>query len=132
MVESVRRAAGAYGRQGGVARGGGGGRSFALPPSASPEGAAPAAAIGAASGLLALQAAAEDAARDKAAERRGRDILDELAALQRDMLAGGASPARLRRLAALAEGEGGADPALREIVAAISLRARVQAELAAR
>jgi hypothetical protein len=37
---------------------------------------------------------------------------------------------RLRRLAALAEGEAGSDPELREILEALSLRARVQAELA--
>jgi hypothetical protein len=85
-----------------------------------------------ASGLLALQAAGDDASRDDAARRRGTALVEELAALQRDMLAGALSTTRLARLSLLAEGEAGADPALREIVEAISLRARVQAALAGR
>ncbi len=128
MIDGVRRAGAAYGRRGG--RGAAPGGAFALPQATSEAGTV--SATGAAGGLLALQAAAEDAARDSAARRRGHDILDELAALQRDLLAPSqADPAaRLGRLAALAEGDAGADPGLREIVQALALRARVQAELA--
>lgn len=132
MMDGVRRAAGAaYGRPAARAATARGGATFSLPRAEAEETGA-VAATGAAGGLLVLQAAAEDAARDAAARRRGRDILDELGALQRDLLAPGqgAAEGRLRRLAALAEGDAGADPGLREIVQALSLRARVQAELA--
>ena len=83
-------------------------------------------------GLLALQEEADGSAdralRDGAARRRGRDLLGELAALQRDLLAGGPDPDRLARLATLAESvPDAADPRLRDAVAAIVLRARVEA-----
>jgi hypothetical protein len=85
-------------------------------------------------GLLALQEEAEGGAvrdrarRDGAARRRGRDLLGELAALQRDLLAGGPDPAQLTRLATLAESAPeAADPRLRDVVAAIVLRARIEA-----
>jgi hypothetical protein len=80
-------------------------------------------------GLLALQEEAGGGdVRDRAARRRGRDLLGELAALQRDLLAGAPGADRLERLAAMAESlPEAADPRLRDAVAAIALRARVEA-----
>jgi len=128
MVDGVRRAGAAYG-PGAAARGARGRAGFGLPAEAAGE----AAAAGAVSGpnLLALQPGLDDAARDAAAGRRGGALLDELRHLQREMLDGRFTPARLARLALLAEGEAGADPGLREVVEALSLRARVQAALIA-
>ncbi|BDG73033.1 flagellar assembly protein FliX [Roseomonas fluvialis] len=77
-------------------------------------------------GLLALQETAPAAERDARARRRADAMLDELSALQRDLLRGRADPARLRRLADLTQGETAADPALAEAVAAISLRVRIE------
>ena len=78
-------------------------------------------------GLLALQSGQDDAERDAAARRRGDKLLADLAGLQMAMLGGTADPARLHRLAALADGgEAGADPALREVLQAIALRAQVE------
>lgn len=64
--------------------------------------------------------------RDAAARRRGQALLSELAGLQASMLRGGVPESALRRLAALAEGEAGDDPGLREILDGLSLRARVE------
>ncbi|MDO9711148.1 flagellar assembly protein FliX [Paracraurococcus lichenis] len=90
-------------------------------------GAAPAAAAGPVGlGLLAVQEAGERAARDRAARARADSILQELRGLQRDLLSGGGDRGRLERLAALEEGEEGADPNLREAVQAVVLRARVE------
>jgi len=86
------------------------------------EGPAAASAIG----LLALQESAPAAERDARARRRGEAMLEELAALQRDLLAGRADAARLHRLAGLAAGEAAADPALRAAVDAIALRVRIE------
>ena len=78
-------------------------------------------------GLLSLQESGADAGRDAAARRRAGDILDELQGLQCDLLAGGAGdPDRLARLAALDSGEDGSDPALRALVQAVVLRARIE------
>ena len=78
-------------------------------------------------GLLSLQESGAGAGRDAAARRRAGDILDELQALQCDLLAGGAGdPDRLARLAALDAGEEAADPALREVVQAVVLRAKIE------
>lgn len=78
-------------------------------------------------GLLAVQTAQGDAERDAAARRRAETLLEDLAALQAEMLGGAADPARLQRLASLAQrGDSGADPALREVVAHIVLRAQVE------
>jgi Class II flagellar assembly regulator len=73
-----------------------------------------------------LQEQGAESERDAGARRRGGAMLDELRALQADLLRGAADPARLARLARLAEGETGADPGLREAVAGIALRARVE------
>ena len=86
----------------------------------------PAAAPVGVAGLHALQGGMSAAERDDAAARRGRALLAELDGLQRSLLAGRVAESALRRLAALAEGEAGADPALREAVEALSLRARVE------
>lgn len=76
-------------------------------------------------GLLALQEAGSEAGRDEAAERRATDILEELNALQCDLLKGvRGDPARLRDL--LESGEEGSDPALREVVRGVLLRAEVE------
>ncbi len=77
-------------------------------------------------GLLALQSGQGDRERDGEARRRADSLLEDLAGLQREMLGGTPDPARLARLAALAQGEAGADPALREVVEAIALRAAVE------
>lgn len=78
------------------------------------------------SGILALQAGWSPADADAAAQRRGQAILKELEGLQHTLLGGAPDPARLSRLALLAEGEAGADPVLREILGEIALRARVE------
>jgi hypothetical protein len=112
------------------ARAASGGAAFDVPSSLSPSAPAPlaaSAAPSALSGLIALQEAESDRVGDRAARRRGRDLLDELARLQRDLLAGGATSARLKRLAALLEGlPTPADPGLGEALAAVALRARVE------
>jgi hypothetical protein len=117
---------------GAVARGSGGGRAgFAVRPEAPPPGMQGMAATGAVSplalGMLGLQEGGERERRDTAARRRAESMLDALRALQAEMLGGGApDPARLARLAALESGEEGMDPALREAVQAVALRARVE------
>lgn len=77
--------------------------------------------------MLAMQETEGAAVRDRAARRRGQDMLAELAALQRALLAGGADESGLGRLASLAaQVPEAADPALREVVAAVTLRVRVE------
>lgn len=110
----------------GRARGGSGG--FRLAPEGS-EGAREAMAAGgiapSGAGLLVLQEQGSASDRNEAAERRAVDILAELTALQCDMLGGGtADPIRLSRL--VESGEEGADPALKEVVQGIVLRAQVE------
>lgn len=83
-------------------------------------------AAAAAIGLLALQENAPAAERDARAHRRAEAMLRELAALQRDLLAGRSDPARLETLLELTAGEDAADPALAVAVAAIALRVRVE------
>ncbi len=82
-------------------------------------------------GLLAMQEAESEPPADREAKRRGEDVLGELAALQRDLLADGPSEPGLARLAALADRAGGAagpgvDPRLRGVLDAIGVRARVE------
>lgn len=77
-------------------------------------------------GMLALQELPDWAAADRDARRRGQDLLTALAEMQRAMLGlGDGDPARLERLAASAPMA--ADPGLRDVVAAIALRARIEA-----
>jgi hypothetical protein len=76
--------------------------------------------------LLAVQEDGERSGRDAAARRRAHTILDELRGLQAELLGGRADAARLARIAALGDGEDGADPGLREAVRAVALRARIE------
>ncbi len=116
-----------------VARNGDG--SFALPDAAEP---AMAVAVGSSAGLAAssLLGLQEDEiaerVRDRAARRHGRAMLDGIAALQRTLLSpNDAAGAALRQLAALARAVPiAADPALRTLLADVTLR--VQVELARR
>ena len=82
----------------------------------------------AAAGLLALQEWPEEGARrerDQAARRHGEALLEALADVQRDMLDEAAPD--LARLAALAGAvPEAADPELRAVVAAVTLRARIE------
>ncbi len=96
-------------------------------------GGSPAAAAGGAvaetslSGLLALQEAGSGVVQDREARRHGHDLLAQLSALQRDLLAGPPDAACLSRLASLAACvPEAADPGLRDIVAEIALRARIE------
>jgi hypothetical protein len=106
---------------------------FALTPPGS-EAAAETGATGTAApvglGLLALQGAGQEggdrAARDQAAWRRAESILQELQVLQRGLLHDAPDMNCLERLAAFETGEAGADPFLRDAVAAVVLRARVE------
>jgi hypothetical protein len=101
--------------------------------------AAPAAAvgIGGPAALLALQeagaavapvaSAGTAAERDRRARRRGAELLEALRVLQLALLKEAAADAdRLTELATLAGAEEAADPVLREAIAAIVLRARVE------
>lgn len=78
--------------------------------------------------MLALQETMADPVGERAARKRGQEMLDELAALQRGLLSsGGPSPASLRRLAGLAAAAPQVgDPRLRDALAAIRLRAVVE------
>ena len=68
-----------------------------------------------------------DAVQDRAARRHGHDVLAELAGLQRDLLSGPPSMARLQRLSDLADHmPAAADPHLQDIVAAIATRAKIE------
>ena len=106
------------------------GGGFALPDA--PGGRA-AGAVAAASpaALLALQEGpgADQGAEDRA-RRLGRAALDLLREVQIDLLRGGATPARLARLAALAKVAEAdatpADPELRAVLAEVTLRVRVE------
>lgn len=104
------------------------GSGFRVPAHGRPAPAAPAAEV-ALSGILTLQEVDAPEQRDRDARRRGQDLLAELAALQRALLsaAGTAPAAALQRLATLAQAvPPAADPALRQAVAAIVLRCRVE------
>ncbi len=103
-----------------------GGPGFTLPEATSAAEASVTGAVASPPGLIGFQSGWGPAERDAAAGRRGSAVLRELEALQLALLAGGPDPARISRLALLAEGEAGADPALREIIEGISLRARVE------
>jgi hypothetical protein len=77
--------------------------------------------------LLTLQEIEDEPARNRAARRRGEDLLAALAALQRALLGAGVSADRLAALADLVGAvPEAADPALRAAVAAIVLRARIE------
>lgn len=114
------RAAGAQGRFR-VPTEGGAGAASETRESAAADG------VSIASSLIALQETIEAGERDREAKGRADAILDELSALQRGMLGGFISPARLASLASLADQPGlAADPRLADLVAAVSLRARIE------
>jgi hypothetical protein len=120
-------------------RSGSGGGTFRLPAEGAAEAAdsasGPAEVASVGLGLLSLQAEADDGSRRNArARRRAELMLEELRQLQAELLLSGGAPdpERLARLAALAEGEAAADPALQEIVEGISVRVRVEAARAAK
>jgi hypothetical protein len=78
-------------------------------------------------GALALQEFGCEAPEDRAARRRGYDLLAGLRALHRALLADSMGPEPLAELAMLAtEVPEAADPRLREVVAELVLRARVE------
>ncbi|WP_159348928.1 flagellar assembly protein FliX [Roseomonas harenae] len=105
-----------------TSRGGG----FRLPAGAKESTEAAAAQAATPLGLMALQEAEDAAARDRCGAARARDMLKELSSLQAEMLRGAADPARLERLARLAEGEAPADAVLADALASIALRARIE------
>jgi hypothetical protein len=77
-------------------------------------------------GLLALQADDAGEARDRSARRRGRELMDAMAALQRAMLSGEIDQDQLHDLAALvADVPDAADPRLRAVMEDVVLRVRV-------
>ena len=104
------------------------GGGFAMPGHAGTQDAPSASAAGAVPALLALQEAPRNPGRDAEGQaRRGEAALDELRGLQLDLLRGRDDAGRLQRLAALAEDAGAvANPSLRELLAGVSLRARVE------
>ncbi|WP_187830118.1 flagellar assembly protein FliX [Siccirubricoccus phaeus] len=87
---------------------------------------AEAAAAAAPLGLLALQEQGAERRRDAAARRRATSLLEELNGLQRELLDGRPDPERLRRLAALQQGDAAEDPALQEALEGILLRSRIE------
>ena len=110
-----------------AARPGGG---FALP-DAQGERAAAAVAAASPAALLALQEGpGADQGAEERARRRGRAALDLLREVQIDLLRGGATPARLARLATLAKAAEAdvapADHGLRAVLAEVTLRVRVE------
>ncbi|NMJ41731.1 flagellar assembly protein FliX [Roseomonas sp. JC162] len=113
-------------RPGRGGRGGPGGFALGGAGEAQGAGAASAVVAPAAVGLLALQEGAPAADRDARGARRAQALLRELAGLQADLLAGRLEASRLGTLAALADGETPADPALAAALAAIALRARIE------
>lgn len=105
------------------ARAGGG---FALP-GAQPEAAAGVVATGGVAALLSVQEDGRGPGAAARARERAEAALTELTGLQLDLLRGGADPARLARLAALADSpEALADPGLRAVAQGVALRVRVE------
>ncbi|HEV7267415.1 MAG TPA: flagellar assembly protein FliX [Falsiroseomonas sp.] len=104
------------------------GAGFTLPDTAAAREGVATTAAGGVSALLGLQEqSAPVEPPGKRAARRGQATLDELNGLQLDLLRGTDDPARLARLAALADGaEAAADPVLHRTLQEISLRARVE------
>ncbi len=101
---------------------------FAVPSGRAEAAAGPAAPAGVSlGGMLALQEAESGEVRDREARRHGNVMLAELVRLQQALLEGRADPATLRRLAVLAGNvPAAADPGLRQAMADVALRARVE------
>ncbi len=80
--------------------------------------------------LLALQEAAvaqDPATRDREARRHGRNLLEELAALQKSLLSGQAEGVALGRLVALLRAmPAAADPGLDAVLHSVGLRVRLE------
>ena len=77
--------------------------------------------------MLLLQQVEDGPTRDRQARKHGRAMLEGLSALQHELLDGDVSPGTLERLAALAEHcPEAADPALKDTLASVSLRVRVE------
>ncbi len=108
-------------------RGAGG---FAVPAGGVEQAACTASAASAGIGLLGLQEVPERP--EDRARRRAGALLQELRALQLDLLRGGLDPARVARLQAVAAEEAGLDAGLAAILAEIGLRARIEAARARR
>jgi hypothetical protein len=127
-MRGVGRVSGGGAASGAVRGGGrGGGFSVGLAAGGAMRGAAAAGAMAPLGlGMLSLQESGGGAERDAAARRRAESLLEELDGLQAELLDGRRDTGRLARLAALEEGEAGADPGLREAVQAIVLRARIE------
>ncbi len=103
------------------------GAGFALPAGAEAVAAKPAAAAAGLDTLLALQEWDGGAARDRQARKHGRAMLAALARLQLGLLGDDPDGAALAELAALAEHcPEAADPALRDALADVGLRARIE------
>jgi hypothetical protein len=105
------------------------GAGFSVPSSGHAEVAAASTAVAEVSlgGMLALQEAESGAVRDREARRRANEMLVELARLQRALLDGRRDLGALRRLADLAgDVPAAADLQLRQAVAEVALRARVE------
>lgn len=130
MVSGIRGLGATAGTAAPTARKAAGGARFALPEETAASGPGTVLAAAPLSGLeamLALQEAEASGARDREARHHGQELLRELARLQRALLAGGTDDALLGRLASLAEtAPEAADPALRAMVAAVVLRAKVE------
>lgn len=113
----------------GLARGG---PAFRLEQAPSPEVEMPRSGAGEVSGatlagMLTIQEQEADNVHDREARRRGSAVLDGLRRLQRDMLLGGVDPHHLTALAELTDDlTGASEPQLQALVAAISLRARIE------
>lgn len=121
---------GRVGSTGGFAaprRAGRAGGGFALPRPGGAAGTAGTAATGAVAALMLTPDSVPGESAGVAAARHARAALEELRGLQLDLLHGVEDPTRLRRLAALTESAMAPDdPALREAVAGIALRARIE------
>ncbi len=92
-----------------------------------PRGLSEASAVAGLSGFLSLQEVEQPTERNQRARRAGQSMLDALARLQRGLLDGEVSAQGLSQLADLARDMPVADdPALREVVEAISVRVHVE------
>jgi hypothetical protein len=124
----IRGLAGVAATPPGATRAGAGGAGFnvgsGVETSAGPSAAAAAAGL---DGLLLLQEVENAPARDRRARQHGRALLDALARLQLSLLGDDPDDGALERLAALVEhAPEAADPGLRDVLAAVALRAHVE------
>ena len=110
----------------GTARAGAGRGGFAVPAGAAP-GVAVASGVAALDGLLLLQEVEDAPERDRRARKHGRAMLDALSRLQLGLLDAECGANALASLSALADHcPEAADPGLRDVLNAVSLRAQVE------